>query len=208
VERLLTPVVTPLIWDTHTSNRSHAKASFEVYDMNQLNTITTRLAPLVAICALSALLSACGAQRAANVTASSQDEGQTLAPVAAPVTVTAQAPAVQTPVSQQAPAPAPTQMLTSAPTPVVQAVPVGRAALSWTPPTENTDGSALSNLAGYRVYYGASAGALTQKVDINNAGLTAYVLENLPAGTTYFAVVAINSAGVESALSGVGSKTI
>ena len=41
-----------------------------------------------------------------------------------------------------------------------------------------------------------------------NAGLTAYVLENLPAGTTYFAIAAYNSAGVESSLSGIGSKTI
>ena len=32
----------------------------------------------------------------------------------------------------------------------------GPAALSWTRPTQNTDGKALNDLAGYRVYFGTS----------------------------------------------------
>ena len=173
-----------------------------------MNTITTRTVSLMAIIGLAGLLSACGMSTPADV--ATADAGKTTA-VSAPTTVTAQAPAAQTEavVSQQAPAATQKTVVTTAPTAVVQAPTVsGRAALTWTPPTENTDGSALANLAGYRVYFGSSASALTQKVDITNAGLTAYVLENLPAGTTYFAVAAINSAGVESAVSSLGSKTI
>ncbi len=84
----------------------------------------------------------------------------------------------------------------------------GTVSLSWTPPAENIDGSTLGNLAGYRVYYGSSPDSLTTKVDISNPGLSAYVIENLSAGTTYFAVTAYNHTGNESPLSGVGSKTI
>jgi hypothetical protein len=84
----------------------------------------------------------------------------------------------------------------------------GSATLSWTAPIEMTDGSALTNLAGYRVYYGASASALTNTVELANPGLTTYVIANLSAGTYYFAVKAYTTANVESDLSNVGSKTI
>ena len=78
----------------------------------------------------------------------------------------------------------------------------GRATLSWTAPTENTDGSTLSNLAGYRIRYGTSAGALTQTIVIDNASVTTYVVENLSPATWYFAVSAVNNGG-ESELSAV-----
>ena len=42
----------------------------------------------------------------------------------------------------------------------VQAVATGSATLSWTPPTTNTDGSSLTNLAGYKVYWGPSQGTI------------------------------------------------
>jgi hypothetical protein len=76
------------------------------------------------------------------------------------------------------------------------------------PPTENTDGSVLANLAGYTVYYGTSPSDLTQSVKITNPGLTAYTLSNIPSGTWYFAVTSYSSAGTESTRSGVVSTTI
>lgn len=83
---------------------------------------------------------------------------------------------------------------------------MGSAALSWTAPTKNTDGSPLTNLAGYKVYHGASANALT---DIRQVGLvTSYQVTGLGTGTHYFAVTAVTSSGSESAKSAVGSKTI
>lgn len=85
----------------------------------------------------------------------------------------------------------------------------GTATLSWLPPTENTDGSTLTTLAGYKIYYGTSEGNYTETISIDNPGLATYVIENLPAGNTYyFVITAIDSNGIESAYSTVGSKTI
>jgi putative Ig domain-containing protein len=84
----------------------------------------------------------------------------------------------------------------------------GRATLSWTAPTENTDGTTLSNLAGYRIRYGTSASSLTSTILVDNASVTTYVVENLSPATWYFAVTAVNSQGAESTNSNVASKQI
>lgn len=98
--------------------------------------------------------------------------------------------------------------------------------LNWAPPTQNTDGTPLTDLTGYRVYYSSVArpvgcngtaatstgcqtwvtGAL--KVDVpapaNNRVLTN---QNLTPATTYFfSVVAIKSTGAVSAFSNEASK--
>jgi hypothetical protein len=91
---------------------------------------------------------------------------------------------------------------------VTQPAPTGTAALSWTMPTQNTDGSTLSDLAGYRVYRGASASALNEITVVAGATSTSYTFNQLASGTHYFAVAAYNINGVESTLSAVGSKTI
>lgn len=81
------------------------------------------------------------------------------------------------------------------------------ASLSWTPPTQNTDDSALTNLAGYIVYYGLSPTTLNNSVQVGS-GLTAVVIDNLQAGVTYyFAISAVNSLGIESDKSNIVSKT-
>ncbi|HEY5761360.1 MAG TPA: putative Ig domain-containing protein [Steroidobacter sp.] len=84
----------------------------------------------------------------------------------------------------------------------------GSATLSWTPPTQNTDGTSLTNLAGYRVVYGRSASSLDQTLQIANAGMSTYTITGLTSGTWYFAVKAYTSGGGESAVSNGGSKTI
>ena len=91
---------------------------------------------------------------------------------------------------------------------LVSAGSVGSATLSWAPPTSTTSGASLSNLAGYRVYYGNSANSLSQTITVSNPGLTSYVVSSLNAGTWYFAVTAYTSTGSESAPSNLGSKTI
>lgn len=80
--------------------------------------------------------------------------------------------------------------------------------MTWSAPTTNTDGSALTDLAGYRIYYGTSSTALTQTVDVASASSTSYVVQNLASGTWYFSVSALTNTGSESAPSGVVSKTI
>ncbi|HKR34103.1 MAG TPA: putative Ig domain-containing protein [Steroidobacteraceae bacterium] len=84
----------------------------------------------------------------------------------------------------------------------------GSATLSWTPPTQNTDGSSLTNLAGYRIYYGTSAGALNRTIQVANPGVSRYVVENLAAATWYFSVRAYTSGGVESNASNTATKTV
>ena len=85
---------------------------------------------------------------------------------------------------------------------------VGSATLSWAAPIQNTDGSAITDLGGYVIYHGLSPSALTNTVRISNPGVSTYVIDNLSAGTHYFALAAFNTSGVESAQSGVGSKDI
>jgi hypothetical protein len=84
----------------------------------------------------------------------------------------------------------------------------GNATVSWTPPTTNTDGSTLADLAGFRIAYGNSTSNLDQSVSITNAGLTSYTVNSLGSGQWYFAVYAVNSQGIESDTSNVASKTI
>jgi hypothetical protein len=84
----------------------------------------------------------------------------------------------------------------------------GSATLDWTPPTQNSDGTSLTNLAGYTVYYGTSPSNLNQSVKLTNPGLTAYTVSNLAPGTWYFAIASYSSDGAESTPSGVISTTI
>lgn len=85
---------------------------------------------------------------------------------------------------------------------------LGAATLSWAAPDQNTDGSALTNLAGYRIYFGTSADALDQVIDVPSVGITTYVIDDLTAGTYYFSIRAYNAVGAESALSNIVSDTI
>jgi hypothetical protein len=85
---------------------------------------------------------------------------------------------------------------------------VGAATVSWRPPTTNTNGTALTDLAGYRIHYGQSPTAMTEVIQISNPGATSYVVENLSHGTWYFAVTAYTTTGVESSPTAVASKTI
>ena len=84
----------------------------------------------------------------------------------------------------------------------------GSASLSWTPPTRTTSGSSLTNLAGYRIYYGTSPSSLSRTVQLSNAGLTRYVLNDLSPATYYFSIRAYTSGGSESSGSNVVSKVV
>lgn len=80
--------------------------------------------------------------------------------------------------------------------------------LSWTAPTQNVDGSQLTNLAGYIIAYGTSNDALSQSVRLDNPSVDRYVFDTLSKGTYFFAIKAVNSEGTESALSEVVTKSI
>jgi len=83
----------------------------------------------------------------------------------------------------------------------------GFVTLNWQPPTTNADGTPISDLAGYRVYYGQSSGNYSHSIDVGMS--TSCTIDQLPLGTTnYFAVTAYNSFGNESGFSGEASKTL
>ncbi len=78
--------------------------------------------------------------------------------------------------------------------------------LTWDAPTTNTDGTALTDLAGYKLYYGTSPGVYTTTVTLGTA--TSHVINDLSPGTYYFAVTAVNSEGAESECSNEAWKTV
>jgi hypothetical protein len=74
--------------------------------------------------------------------------------------------------------------------------------LSWVAPEFNEDGSPLTNLAGYRIYYGETSGTYTDSVTIIGKTSITTVIGNLPNGSTiHFVVTAFNLHGNESAYS-------
>jgi hypothetical protein len=84
----------------------------------------------------------------------------------------------------------------------------GTATLSWEAPTTFTDGAPLTDLAGYHVYYGIDENNLTGTVEVSSVGMQTLVIDDLGAGTWFFAIKAYTTSGAESALSEVVSKTI
>jgi len=84
----------------------------------------------------------------------------------------------------------------------------GTATLSWAAPSSNTNGTALTPLAGYTLYYGTSQNALTHSVTVSGASTTDCEITGLTSGTWYFAVAANAADGTQSALSNIGSKAI
>lgn len=91
---------------------------------------------------------------------------------------------------------------------VKTAASTGTATVNWVPPLDNTDGTVLASLSGYKIYYGKTSTALTQTIQVANAGLSSYTLSNLTSGTWYFGVTAYTSTGTESAMSNLASKSI
>jgi putative Ig domain-containing protein len=84
----------------------------------------------------------------------------------------------------------------------------GSATLTWAAPTENTNGTPVTGLAGYHIYYGTTENAWSTTITVASPTQTSYVVTGLAPGTYYFAVVAYNVEGMDSPQSNVLSKTI
>jgi hypothetical protein len=84
----------------------------------------------------------------------------------------------------------------------------GTVTLVWVAPTDNTNGSPLTDLAGYHIHYGTNPDNLTQVIELAGTGNTEFELSGLTPGTYYFAITAYTTMGTESAESDVGYKTI
>jgi hypothetical protein len=85
---------------------------------------------------------------------------------------------------------------------------VGRVRLSWSKPTHNTDGSRLTDLRGFVIEYGTRRDRLDGHLDVRGEAVTSAVVEGLAPATWYFGVRAVSTAGTESRLSEIVSKTI
>jgi hypothetical protein len=133
-------------------------------------------------------------------------------PVTAPVTTpVVTVPVVTTPVTTAPPvvttpvvtAPIVTVPVVTPPVTPVQPAPAitsWTATLTWTPPTQNTDGSALTDLAGFKVYDGGTSIATV------GASVQTYFLEAIAEGEHNYSLTAFNAAGTESAASNVVRK--
>jgi hypothetical protein len=80
--------------------------------------------------------------------------------------------------------------------------------LTWDAPTLNDDGTTLTDLAGYRLYWSTTPGTYPNSVTIDTPGVTTYVIENLAPGTYEFVATAINAQGVESGYSNSATMTV
>lgn len=103
-----------------------------------------------------------------------------------------------TPPGSPPPPPAPTPPPTT----------TGSVTLNWTKPAQNTDGTTLSDLGGFRIEYGTQLSVLNNVIDVANPNATSRTISNLPAGTYYFVIKSYTSGLVESDPSNPVSKTV
>lgn len=83
------------------------------------------------------------------------------------------------------------------------------ATLSWTAPTKNTDDSPLTDLKGFKLYYGQSQGGPYDNIiDLVDALAIAHVIEPLSSGNWFFVATAYNTIGTESVVSNEAMKNL
>ena len=90
----------------------------------------------------------------------------------------------------------------------VQAMSLGSVTLNWTAPTQNEDGTPLTDLDGYRIYWGTTPGNYPNFVTIDNESVTTYVLDNLTSGTYEFVLTSFNTSDVESGYSAPATRVV
>ncbi len=90
---------------------------------------------------------------------------------------------------------------------VAQAV-NGQASLSWTPPITNTDGSTLTDLNAYNIYFGTEEHQYPFEVPVDNPGIADFIVDQLCPDTYFFAITAINAQGIESDLSNITTVVV
>ncbi len=85
---------------------------------------------------------------------------------------------------------------------------MGSATVSWDIPTTNADGSNLTDLAGFYVHYGLASQSYSDVAVVNDDTATSALINDLEAGSWFFAVTAFDLAGNESAPSTEVSKVV
>jgi len=82
------------------------------------------------------------------------------------------------------------------------------ATVSWSPVTLTTTGMPLTNLGGYKIYFGPSPDSLTSTIDVSDPSAVSYVVPDLMPGMMWFAVTAYIKGGAESNLSAFSGKVL
>lgn len=82
------------------------------------------------------------------------------------------------------------------------------APVSWSAPTLSADGSTLTDLAGYKIYYGTDPESPSAVSVVQNATATSAEVGGLTAGTWYFTVTAFDTDGNESIVSNRVSRVV
>ena len=83
----------------------------------------------------------------------------------------------------------------------------GKATLSWEAPTTNKDGTLLTDLAGFKIYYGKTSPLVKgTSTNIDAGNTTIFILNGLDDETYFFSVSGYDFSGNESTLSEEVSK--
>lgn len=82
--------------------------------------------------------------------------------------------------------------------------------LSWTAPVARADetGLSLSEIAGYTVYYGKSAGNYSSSISVNDGSSTSATISNLTPGSYYMVMTTRDYGGRESVQSSMVAKQV
>ena len=86
----------------------------------------------------------------------------------------------------------------------------GSVSLSWVAPTARSDGTPLSmsEIAGYTLYYGSSAGNYSNSVQIDDPFTTSITMTDLPVGTYHFVMTTRDTDGQESGYSSAAQRQV
>ena len=74
--------------------------------------------------------------------------------------------------------------------------------LTWNPTTTNTDGSPITDLGGYVVYYGPASLSYVEQLDVGNVTTFQWLIDVEPGSTQYFNVSAYDTSGNSSDYNG------
>jgi len=94
--------------------------------------------------------------------------------------------------------------------PATGAVATGSVTLRWKAPVSRSNGEALamSEIAGYTIYYSNTAGSYPDSTAVNDAYKMSAMITGLSPGTYYFVVTARDTAGRESSYSSVTTRLV
>jgi len=84
----------------------------------------------------------------------------------------------------------------------------GSVQLNLGAPLLNTDGTPVTDLVAFKIYYGTSSGEYSNEIYLDNPGISTYVVQNLSPDTYFFAATAFNGNNVESDLSNEIQRTV